>query len=164
MSTQSALFGAVLTSSSVSTAPSCPATTTKCKSISVSASSNVQVHLWNIGALTLVGLSFAVTITGGTAGSRGVTVISCTVAWITSPLSCPGTTAAVLTNVTSGTYAVTAGVPKAPLAESFLLVAPYNALRHATTVSLSISACSSASSCSNSAKVRQIRAPIHTNA
>ncbi len=160
----SGLFAVVVTPTSVTTAPHCPATTTRCKSVSVGGGSSSQLHLFNAGTLTLVGLSYTLTLNGGTAGSRSVTVLACTGPWTLSPLSCSGTTTTLASNATSETFATTSDVPKAPGAEIYLAIVPNNLLHHPTTITLSVSVCSASSGCTNSAKTRQIRAAQHSNA
>jgi len=121
-------WGATPTATSVASAPNCQAAPSSCTAFSAGGTGSpwsAYFDVWNTGTEALAGLSYMVTLTGGTAPTMALT--ACSMPWDAGTGYCPGVTVTVLAASPAGTFPVVTGVPAAPGAVAYLQVTVANA-------------------------------------
>jgi hypothetical protein len=153
----SVAWGATPTVTGTAAAPDCRTTPSACGPFTASSSSGLSVvyfDVWNTGAVALTGLSYSVSIPGGS-----FSLLACSVAWSANG-NCSGTTTKLLHKVSAGTYPATAALPVSAGSVVYLQLIPSPA---ATSVTVSTSVCSGGTTCTDGTTARQIRAAAVTD-
>ena len=148
----SVAWGVNPAATSVTSVPPCRSNPAACLAFTGAGLSPWYFNVWNTGTVTITGVSYVISITGGVLPS--VTLNACSVAWTTGITpSCSGVQTTLVSNVGSGTYPVTAALPTSAGSEVYIQASSGGVLT-SFTVSTTVS----------SASPRQIRAASLTNA
>jgi hypothetical protein len=145
-------WGVAPAATSVTSVPPCRSNPAACGPFTSSGLSPWYFNVWNTGTVTITGVSYVISITGGVLPS--VTLTACSVAWTTglSP-SCSGVQTTLVSGVGAGTYPVTSALPASAGSEVFIQASAGGVLT-SITVGTSVS----------SGSPRQIRAATIINA
>lgn len=145
-------WGIAPAATSVSTVPPCRTMPASCGPFTGSGLGPWYFNIWNTGTVTLTGVSYTISISGGLLPS--VTLNGCSVPWTTGLFpSCSGTQTSIVNGGAAGTYPVSVAVPSSAGSEVYVYATDAG-LPSSFTVTTSVS----------SGAPRQIRASSVTNA